>query len=59
MDLWTLIIVVCAVAVIVYLMHRLIPESSWKPIAIWVVIGFAALWLAIKFLKPILSGIRL
>jgi hypothetical protein len=59
MDLWTLLIVVCAVAVIVYLMHRLLPESQWKPIAIWIVIAFVALWLASKWLAPILKGIRL
>ena len=59
MNLWTLILIVSAVAVIVYLMHRLIPESTWKPIAIWVVIAFTALYLASVWLKPILSGIRL
>jgi len=59
MDLWTVIIVVCAVAVVVYLMYRFLPESPMKQVGMWVVIGFVILFLAIKFLKPILQGIRL
>jgi uncharacterized membrane protein len=59
MDLWTVIIIACAVAVVVYLMYRYLPESPAKQIAMWVVIAFVVLFLAVRFLKPILSGIRL
>ena len=59
MDMWTLIIVVCVVAVAVYLMYRYLPESPAKQIGMWVVIGFLVLYLAIRFLKPVLQSIKL
>lgn len=59
MDLWTVFILLLAVIAAVFIIQRFAPEGTMKQVAIWVVVGFFVLWMAIHYLKPILSGIRL
>ena len=58
-NLWTVMVIVCVVSVAAYLMYRYLPDSPVKQIGMWVVIGFLVLFLAIRFLKPILQGVRI
>lgn len=59
MDLWTVFVLLLAVIAAVFIIQKFAPEGKMKQVAIWVVIGFFVIWMAIKFLAPILKGIRI
>ena len=59
MDLWTVFILLIAVIAAVFIIQKFAPEGQMKQVAIWVVVGFFVIWMAVKFLAPILRGIKL